>query len=98
LIARTALKAALSKSTACWLDSSRFWRRRVDSKSTVCHALAISLIVSFISSFMVSLRLSPVMAGRGMIRDSHAGWVAQLGWSGRFACSQHAGGPPVFSF
>jgi multidrug efflux pump subunit AcrB len=51
----------------------------VNSKSTVCKALAISLIVSFISSSIVSIRLSPVMAGRGMIRDSHAGWFRQLG-------------------
>jgi hypothetical protein len=41
--------------------------------------LAISLIVSFISSFMVSIRLSPVMAARGTIRDSHAGCFRQLG-------------------
>jgi hypothetical protein len=62
------------------VDSTRFCRRRVDSKSTVCKAaLAISLIVSFMSSSMVSIRLSPVMAGRGMIRDSHAGWFRQLG-------------------
>jgi len=47
--------------------------------STVCKALAISLIVSFMSSFMVGIRPSPVMAGRGMIRDSHAGCFHQLG-------------------
>jgi len=62
------------------VDSTRFYRRRVDSKSTVWKAaLAISLIVSFMSSSMVSIRLSPVMAGRGMIRDSHVGWFRQPG-------------------
>jgi hypothetical protein len=35
-IARTALNAAPSRSTACWADSSSFCRRRVDSKSTLC--------------------------------------------------------------
>jgi hypothetical protein len=57
----------------------RFFRKRVDSKSTARKALAISLIVSFMSSFMVSIRLSPAMAVRGMIRDSHAGCFRQLG-------------------
>jgi hypothetical protein len=52
-------------------------------------------MVSFISSFTVSIRLSPVMEGRGMIRDSHAGCSRQLG---PFACSPHAGGRCAFSF
>jgi hypothetical protein len=52
---------------------SKTFRQEVDHLQRV----AISSIAAFSSSFMVSIRLS-VVAGCGMICDSHVGWLGQL--------------------
>lgn len=60
-MARTALSAAASSSTASYADSASCRRRRVDSIVTVCNEFASSSIVFLILSFIGGVTYSRLL-------------------------------------